>query len=65
MNFMGLGIGPTFVGAASDFFRANHYDHSLKLAFYTLIPCYVVAIALFIWLARVLGRESLKPGVTR
>ncbi|HKD23395.1 MAG TPA: MFS transporter [Rhizomicrobium sp.] len=65
MNFMGLGLGPTFVGAASDFFRASHYGHSLQLAFYALIPCYVVAIALFIWLARVLGRERSPIGVTR
>ena len=24
MNFIGLGLGPTYVGAASDFFRASH-----------------------------------------
>ena len=24
MNFIGLGLGPTYVGAASDFFRAAH-----------------------------------------
>jgi predicted MFS family arabinose efflux permease len=65
MNFMGLGLGPTFVGAASDFFHANHYDHSLKLAFYALLPCYFAAIALFIWLARVLGREKPTTGVVR
>ena len=65
MNFMGLGLGPTLVGAASDFFRANHYAHSLQLAFYALIPFYAVAIALFIWLARVLGREKPSTGATR
>ncbi|MGD0142553.1 MAG: MFS transporter [Rhizomicrobium sp.] len=58
MNMIGLGLGPTYVGAASDFFRAGHPHHSLQLAFYTLLPCYGLAIILFLWLARVLRRES-------
>ncbi len=57
MNFIGLGLGPTYVGAASDFFRASHPGHSLQIALYTLLPFYGVAILLFLWLARVLGRE--------
>ncbi|MDB5422353.1 MAG: major facilitator superfamily 1 [Brevundimonas sp.] len=60
MNFIGLGLGPTYVGAASDFFRATHPDNSLQMALYTLIPFYFIAIGLFFWLARVLGRET--PG---
>jgi MFS family permease len=63
MNLMGMGIGPTFVGAASDFFRANHHAHSLQIAFYALTPCYGLAIGLFIWLALVLKREKPKTGV--
>ena len=58
MNFIGLGLGPTYVGIASDFFRANHPDNSLQMALYTLIPFYFIAIGLFFWLARVLGRET-------
>lgn len=58
MNFIGLGLGPTYVGAASDFFRATHPDNSLQIALYTLVPFYFVAIALFLWLARVLRHEA-------
>jgi MFS family permease len=58
MNMIGLGLGPAYVGAASDFFRASHPHHSLQLAFYTLLPVYGLAIALFIWLARVLRSET-------
>ncbi|HET9106411.1 MAG TPA: MFS transporter [Steroidobacteraceae bacterium] len=58
MNFIGLGFGPTFVGAASDFLHASHPQHSLQLALYSMTPFYVVAILIFLWLARVLRRES-------
>jgi MFS family permease len=58
MNFIGLGLGPTYVGAASDYFRAEFPDNSLQIALYTLTPFYLVAIALFLWLAKVLGREE-------
>jgi MFS family permease len=51
MNFIGLGLGPTWVGAVSDFFRASHPHHSLQLALYLLVPFYLVAISLFLWLA--------------
>jgi hypothetical protein len=58
MNLAGLGLGPTFVGAASDWFKANGHPHALQLAFYALLPCYAVAIVLFLLLARVLRREG-------
>lgn len=58
MNFIGLGLGPTYVGAASDFFRASFPDNSLQIALYTLVPFYGLAIALFLALARVLGRQD-------
>lgn len=58
MNFIGLGLGPTYVGAASDYFRATHPEHSLQTALYTLVPFYILAIFLFLWLARVLRRED-------
>ncbi len=63
MNFIGLGLGPTFVGAASDFFRADFPTNSLQIALYTVTPCYVIAIILFLWLARVLKREQAEEGV--
>lgn len=61
MNLIGLGLGPTFVGAASDWFRATHPDNSLQMALYTLVPFYFIAIGLFLWLARVLGRGTQSP----
>jgi MFS family permease len=62
MNFIGMGVGPTYVGAASDYFHATHPDNSLQIALYTLIPVYLVAIALFLWLAKVLGRKVSSAG---
>ncbi len=62
MNFIGMGLGPTYVGWASDFFRAAHPTNSLQIALYTLVPFYVVAIGLFLWLARVLGRKTPQGG---
>ncbi|THD34608.1 MAG: MFS transporter [Sphingomonas sp.] len=58
MNFIGLGLGPTYVGAASDWFAAHGSAHSLQVALYTLAPAYPVAILLFLWLARVLRRDD-------
>lgn len=58
MNLIGLGLGPTYVGIASDFFRESFPSNSLQIALYSLIPFYFIAIALFFWLARVLKSES-------
>jgi len=58
MNFIGLGLGPTFVGAASDWFKAHGSTHSLQSALFTLTPFYVIAILLFLWLARTLRRQE-------
>jgi uncharacterized protein HemY len=62
MNFIGLGLGPTYVGAASDFFRAYSPAHSLQLSLYSCVVFYAVAILLFLGLARVLRRESGETG---
>jgi len=56
MNFIGLGLGPTWVGAASDWFAAHGHANSLQMALYTLLPAYLVAIVLFLWLARRLAK---------
>jgi len=58
MNFIGLGFGPTWVGAASDWYAAHGTPHALKIALYTLTPFYGIAILLFLWLARTLRRED-------
>lgn len=62
MNLIGLGLGPTFLGAVSDYFQPSHPQNSLQLAFYTLIPFYVLAVLLHLSLARVLKREELQGG---
>jgi predicted MFS family arabinose efflux permease len=56
MNLIGLGLGPTYVGAVSDYFRAAHPGNYLQIALYTLVPFYLIAIVLFLRLARVLRR---------
>jgi MFS family permease len=58
MNLVGMGVGPTFVGAMSDHFHPAHPHDSLKLAFLCLTPFYVVAVLIFLVLARVLKRET-------
>jgi MFS family permease len=58
MNFIGLGLGPTYVGAASDYFLAHGYANSLQMALYTLTPFYLIAIAIFLSLASRLRRED-------
>ncbi len=58
MNLVGLGLGPTWVGAASDWLRPAYPEHSLQMAFYTLVPFYFLAIGLFLMLARALRREE-------
>jgi predicted MFS family arabinose efflux permease len=58
MNLVGLGLGPTYLGAVSDALRADFPTHSLQMAFYTLIPFYVLAVLLHLWLARALKREA-------
>jgi phosphotransferase system glucose/maltose/N-acetylglucosamine-specific IIC component len=65
MNLIGMGVGPTFVGAVSDYFHATNPNHSLQIAFYALVPFYLLAIVLFLWLARVLRREQAITGDTR
>jgi MFS family permease len=59
MNLIGLGLGPTYLGAASDLLRASHPNNSLQIAFYTLVPFYVLAVILFLMLSRKLRRLAL------
>ena len=57
MNMVGLGFGPTYLGFASDFIARTNPDTSLQMAFYTLTPFYLLAIGLFLWLARALRQQ--------
>jgi predicted MFS family arabinose efflux permease len=58
MNFIGLGLGPTYVGEASDYFLAHGVGNSLQISLYTLTPFYAIAIAIFLSLAARLRREE-------
>lgn len=60
MNLMGMGIGPTMVGAISDAVRTSHPHHTLQFAFSTLLPVYALAIGLFLVLARVLWKQGAR-----
>ncbi|CAN5419048.1 MFS transporter [soil metagenome] len=63
MNFIGLGLGPTYVGMASDFFRPAYGAHALQAAYYALAPMYLIGAALFLLLARLIRRtERLHEG---
>jgi MFS family permease len=62
MNFIGLGLGPTYVGAASDHFHALGDPNPLQTALYTLTPFYVLAILIFLWLAHRLRADGRKEG---
>ena len=57
MNFIGLGLGPTYVGAASTWLKEHDYQNTLQLALYSITPFYLLAIFLFLWLARILRAE--------
>ena len=58
MNMVGLGFGPTYLGAMSDMFSSQGHQNPLQLAFYTLTPFYLLAIVMHLFLARALGREE-------
>jgi MFS family permease len=63
MNFIGLGLGPTYVGFVSTWLTDHGYAHGLQIAFYTLSPFYLIAILLFLILAYVLRREKFTAKV--
>lgn len=58
MNLIGLGLGPTYLGAVSDMLREHHPHNSLQLAFYTLAPFYLLAAFLFVLLSRKLRHKE-------
>lgn len=60
MNLIGLGLGPTFVGAMSDWFAQSNPANSLQMAFYALLPVYGLAIGLYLALAQAFRREAVE-----
>ncbi|WP_395647713.1 spinster family MFS transporter [Terricaulis sp.] len=59
MNFIGLGLGPTYVGFASDFFAPSLGAHALQAALYALSPMYLIAATLYFWLAHLIKKSSV------
>ncbi len=60
MNLIGLGLGPTYLGAASDFFRAQGAERPLQMAFYSLLPFYALAIGMFLLVARRIRQQTMQ-----
>src|SRR5690606_36086071 len=60
MNLIGLGLGPTYLGAASDFFRAQGTERPLQMAFYSLLPFYALAIGMFLLVARRIRQQTMQ-----
>lgn len=58
MNFVGLGLGPTYVGMVSDYFLPTHGVHALQSAYFALAPMYLIGSALFLILARLIRRSE-------
>ncbi len=60
MNFIGLGLGPTYVGRMSDWLRPDYGAHALQAAYYALAPMYLIGAGLFLILARLIRRQEGK-----
>tara|TARA_B110001454_G_scaffold180213_1_gene173746 strand:- start:348 stop:1667 length:1320 start_codon:yes stop_codon:yes gene_type:complete len=60
MNLIGLGLGPTYVGMVSDYFRPSQGIHSLQAALFALAPMYLIAATLYFALARLINRSHLE-----
>ncbi len=58
MNMIGLGLGPTFVGIASDLYQPSYGAHALQMALFTLTPMYLIGAGLFVLLARMIDRQA-------
>lgn len=58
MNMIGLGLGPTFVGMASDYFQPEYGEHALRMAFFVLAPMYLIGAGLYFWLARLITARA-------
>ncbi|HVK82077.1 MAG TPA: MFS transporter, partial [Verrucomicrobiae bacterium] len=65
MNFIGLGLGPTFVGAASDYFAPEYGAHALQAALYALSPMYLIAALLYFGLARLIKASTTSGELAR
>lgn len=58
MNLVGGGLGPTFIGIASDAFRAAQPAHALQWAFYATAPFFLLALGFHLAVAQSLRRSA-------
>ncbi len=65
MNFIGLGLGPTYVGAASDFFAPEYGAHALQAALYALSPMYLIAALLYFGLGYLIKKSVVSGEFAR
>jgi predicted MFS family arabinose efflux permease len=56
LNLVGLGGGPVFLGVVSDWAMPAHGAGSLRVAFFALVPVFLIAAAANLAAARALGR---------
>lgn len=59
LNLLGLGCGPLFVGMVSDAVLAEQGTQSLRIAFYVLVPVFLIAGGVNFVSARVLRRAAI------
>ncbi|HEU0043436.1 MFS transporter [Sphingomonas sp.] len=58
LNLVGLGGGPVFLGVVSDWAMPAHGSGSLRVAFFALVPVFLIAAAANLAAARALGRVA-------
>ena len=56
-NLIGLGIGPTLIGALSDLYKARYADEALRYAALSVVGFYLVAAILMAFAVRRLSRD--------
>ena len=56
-NLIGLGVGPTLIGALSDMFKARFADEALRYAALSVVGFYLLAALLMAFAVRRLARD--------
>ena len=56
-NLIGLGVGPTLIGALSDMFKARYADEALRYAALSVVGFYAIAAVLMAFAVRRLARD--------
>lgn len=61
-NLIGLGVGPTLIGALSDMFKARYADDALRYAALAVVGFYAVAAILMAFAVRRLAQDWVDEG---